>query len=138
MKKILILAILFSLAGSFSSCKEKETDITKVNEITGKWELLKITISFTPEGAISRDYSQNNIVYEFKADGILTVSRDINHSDTYVHEQGDHFYSIIDDKEEYTLKIDNNLYWYSVSNNDLIIDQSPLDGFTYYFVKLKN
>jgi len=131
---IYCIAILVVL---FTACKK--TDNIRDEDIKGKWKLVEVKLSLTPTVPVSYDYSQYNVVYDFKSDAVLMVSKDAN-MDTagYVHEHGEHYYTIINDEDGYyVLKIDDYAYWYSVSSDELILDDSPVDGAKYYFVKLK-
>jgi len=136
-KNILGLAmVLLVLAGSFSSCAEDEEPTTS---IIGKWKLVKVTSSFTSIGPISFDYSQYNILYEFKVNDILTVSGKTDNIDNYMgHEIGEHSYSIIDEDKGYDrLTIDGQGWGHQISSNELIISLAFLDGPIYDFVKIK-
>ena len=112
----------------------------KIASIVGNWKLLKERIPFTSTGPITRDYSQDSIVYEFKQDGTLIVSE--NAKNYGLHESGK--YSFIKDEwgmglgdYPWGLKINQGqTNWYRISSEELIIDGSPLDGSTLYFVKI--
>ena len=108
--------------------------------IIGKWKLENIRVN-SRSGICCADCSLNNIVYEFKQDGSLTVS---GNTDNYgLHESGE--YTFI--KDEWSLGLDGypwglninkgNTLWYMLSSKKLIIDYSPLDGATLYFVKIE-
>ena len=111
----------------------------KAENIIGKWKLEKITV-LSRLGIFHTDCSPYNVVYEFKENGILIVSAN---TDNYGwHESGE--YSFIDDEwgmghDDYLwgLSINNGLTnWYVLSSKELIIDYSPGDGATFYFVKI--
>jgi len=141
MKKIItFITLLLCASGGFTSCKEKEEN-GSIDDIIGTWKLMEVILPFTPTGPFSYDYSQYNVVYDFKSDTTLIVSENIANIDVhgYGHESGKHYYTTIKDESGcYVLKIDNNHnYWYRVSSNKLIFDNSPLDGPKYYFVKHK-
>jgi len=82
------------------------------------------------------DDSQYNIVYEFKADNILTISGEIE--SPFQNRIGEHSYSITDSKDGRMLTIDYTTWWFSVSSQEFEISLAPLDGGIYRFVKLKN
>lgn len=149
-------AIALLLAGCLSSCTEKKNDVDndclsifniihdKSASILGKWKLIKTRgIVLSSEGYDLKcyDYSRYDIVYEFKTNNVLTISGDLD----IWPKIGEHFYSIVDDEKglgmvglPYGLKIGDNLtYWYQVTSKELIIDMRPLDGTTYYLVKIK-
>ena len=52
-------------------------------------------MSYTQDSEQMRqDYTPYNVIYEFKADGVLTVSGETSQVDIYLgHEIGDHFYA---------------------------------------------
>jgi len=107
--------------------------------IIGEWKLEKIS-TISRLGAFCTDCSSYNIVYEFKQNGALTVSAN---SENYgPHESGE--YSFIKDewgagRDNFPLglSLNGNTGWYMLSSKKLIIDYSPVDGSTFYFVKLK-
>ena len=111
----------------------------KINELTadstsiaGKWKLLKELPGMTELPVSEIDYSQHNIVYEFKANGVLTVSGNTN---VGFPGTGEYAYSIGNYGE---IHIDAVRFWYRFSSNkeELIIDSRPIDGPAYYFVKI--
>ena len=133
MRNILKLAVvLVFFAGSIYSCtKENEESAT----IIGKWKYVKCVYPF---GNKLYDYSQYNIVYEFKPNNILAISGE-THIENYVgHEIGKHFYSLGDFSDGRNLKIDDySIYWCRIFSNELEIDLTPVDGGMYKFVRLK-
>ena len=118
------------------------------NSIIGKWKLVKCrtNIMFTHGGEII-DYSQNNIIYEFKKDGTVIISCDI---DDYLYLVGEHSYkfepTLLNSippwgswESGLDLIFHHNHYYsdmYCISVNLMILDLSPLDGETTYFKKL--
>lgn len=136
-----IVTMMLLAMGSFFSCEKKGNSANEESaHIIGIWKLIKVTIPFTGE---SNDYSAYNIVHEFKANGILTVSEVPEQIELYRgFESGDHHYSIIEDDDETTkhdgrsLEIDNTCFWHSVSSKGLEISNAPLDGTIYYLVKI--
>ena len=106
--------------------------------IIGKWKLEKIRVH-SRLGVSCTDCSPYNVVYEFKQNGALTVSGSTENFGW--HESGE--YSFIKDEWSmghdgypWGLNINNGLTnWYVLSSKKLIIDYSPGDGATYYFVK---
>ena len=109
--------------------------------IIGKWKLEKIRVN-SKLGFSCIDCSTTNVVYEFKENGILTVSRHAEHLG--LHESGK--YSFINDEWgmgqdgcPWGLSInEGTTNWYILSSKKLIIDYSPGDGATYFFVKNGN
>jgi len=156
MKRINIILVFLLPCLLFIGCKngngnepKPENNINNT-EIIGKWKLEKVDAPFVAQ---SFDYSQYNIVYEFKSNGVLTVSSETDIIDEYIgdeiyigHGIGEHSYSFVENKEgylwvdyPYRLVIDRCTYpyWYLISSDELEISASPVDGFVYYLVKLK-
>jgi len=110
----------------------------KTASIIGEWKLEKIR-THSLLGFVCTDCSPYNVVYEFNQNGTLTVS---GNTENYGwHESGE--YSFINDEQgmghngyPWGLNINQGLTnWYILSSKKLIIDYSPGDGATYYFVK---
>ena len=153
-KVLKIIAVVLMLAGSFCSCAKKGNNTDDVCEdclcifnvvgdksssILGKWKLIK---GWQPFVSLSDcyDYSQYNIVFEFKIDNVLMVSAETENPRVYPS-TGEHFYSIdeyvYDGTSGFRMKI-NTLYWaYGNNHKELIISDLPLDGPIYYFVKIE-
>ena len=147
MKKTLYTITLLLLLGSITSCSKQEDDddiITNATEgIIGDWKLDKVKANFFLAEDKTQDLSKNNIVYQFRSDGILTVSGNVDPINNYPgHTVRDYTYSI-DETQKHGpsgwprgLKIDDFIYWYRLSQDKLIIDASPLDGATYYLTRI--
>jgi hypothetical protein len=83
----------------------------------------------------SFDYFKDTILFEFKTDGILTVS---GRTDLQWPYDGDYTYSIVepDEQNDYrNLKIGASYFWTRVSSKELKIDASPLDGEVHKLIK---
>ena len=102
-----------------------------ITSIIGKWKLMKECTSGFGSLSEEIDYSNLNIVYEFKTNGILTVSGNGNAG---LVGKGNHSYSI---GNYQVLQIGNSSSWYAVSSNELIIDSRPVDGSAFYFAKIE-
>jgi len=150
-------AILLIMLGCFSSC-EKYTpteytptgndtiigDTTIENDtigIVGKWKLVKIKLGWMM-GEI--DYSQNNIIFKFKTNGILIISGGenelINNGEHEIIirslEIGEYTYSIIKNDKYYYLDVKYGLGWQcSISSEELEL-YHPADCESYYLVKI--
>jgi hypothetical protein len=149
MKNILKLtAFMLILAGSFYSCDKKnnpddtswiidgktKNSLADTANIIGKWKLVKVTTPFV--GSVS-NYSNNNIVYEFKTNNVLTISGKTSGIDLYRgHDVGEYFYSIIKNDNDYSLQIATLTYGYSISSKELKISLAHLDGSIYNLTKI--
>jgi hypothetical protein len=150
-------AVIFLVAAGFYSCDKQSSSVEPEEEycedcscifdfaheetasIIGKWKLEKIRL-ISRAGLFCTDCSPYNIVYEFKQNGVLTVSGNTENYNGY--QSGE--YSIIEDNRQERYPSDiawglgintSGTLWYKLSSKKLIIDYSPLDGDTYYFVK---
>ena len=147
-----ITAVLLMLTGGFSSCTMKEQEQEQNDDcisifnivhkesssILGRWKLVKIRDNFLAPKCY--DYSHANIVYEFKTNNVLTGSAEIEPSELWPR-IGTHFYSI-NEKELFgtsvrMLQIGTVIIWYQINSKELVINGSPLDGPTYYFIKIE-
>jgi hypothetical protein len=130
MKKILIL--IFTI-GIFSNCSNDDNDSTN-NEIIGEWKLIAARIiDFSTNPTI--DYSDENIVYDFQANGILTVTGGNNVG----YSNGDYEYIFVEDYlggapspgEVMILlvKVNNSTKWtYNLTNGQMTLGNSYVDG----------
>ncbi len=104
-------AVLFIVVGSLASCEKKEKNGTTPQEsivhdtimhdtaasVVGQWKLTKVEIPFVGE---KNDYSQHNVVYEFKANGTLTITKEGSTIENYRgHSIGEHAYSFAIDED---------------------------------------
>ena len=88
------LCIVLALFSLLSGC-EKKSDLKGENEILrGKWQLTTIS-PFNAEGMdlVLIDYTPMNIIYEFKANNVLTVSGNVDNNYGGL-EMGNHFYVV--------------------------------------------
>ena len=88
------LCIVFALFSAISGC-EKKSDLKSENKILyGKWQLKTIS-PFNAEGVdyMLIDYTPMNIIYEFKANNVLTVSGNVDNNYGGL-EIGIHFYVV--------------------------------------------
>jgi hypothetical protein len=111
--------------------------------IIGKWKLER---RLPGRGGVCKDYSQCNVVYEFKSNGVLTIS---GQSAELVSPGriGNHCYSIIDIIWPSGLpdvwitypgiKMGDQRYQLILCSNKLVMSQAPHDGPTYYFIRTK-
>ena len=126
-----------------------QLDLDDNINIIGKWMVI-ISNVFPSNRYPDKDflkmsckYSETDIVYEFKTNGILTVSRESDYESLpYGTEKGDYEWSITEVKDSYSetgfsmrLKI-GLYYWYRISCNKLVIDYLPLDGGIEYLIKI--
>jgi len=111
--------------------------------IVGKWTLKKAFSGW--KGQSCWDYSQCNIIYEFRPDGSLIISGRPAGLPVY-HRGNRHSYSIIDliwpsGTPGVTItypgiRIGNWEYQLTLSSNEMIISQAAHDGSTFYFVRI--
>ena len=157
-----ITTILLILSGCFSSCTKKGENAENANEdclsiirfinevihdesssILGKWKLeksagIRFAWQYGDPGTPYQcdDYSQSNIVFEFKTDNVLTISAEI---DFYL--KGEHTYSFVEYNEWYGREIGLKIgeytdFGYQNSSKELVLNLMPVDGPAYYLVKI--
>lgn len=110
------------------------------DNVVGKWKLAKAKVVF--QNPRTEDYSCDEIIYDFRADGILVISGGAS-SDSIGYPEGQYTYAFTADKlfewveESYTLSIDETKIASGINNNQLILNSSPLDGPILYFVRIQ-
>lgn len=140
-KTVLILVVIMFFLGVGIGCDKSNPNLDEI-KIDGSWQLMKAVISFSPHSPLEYDYSQHNIIYQFTSNGKLIVYHDntpdnIFEDNFYGYETGEYLYEFVGSKkDERILEIKNNKWWIQASRDKLILDQSPLDGPTLYFIKL--
>jgi len=95
MKRLVLMIIPTLIWGFvFTSCGSDKTEDDNI--LHGKWKLIEFNSFYTiEEGYMSFDYSQNNIIYKFEANNVLTISGDVNNIDYRGHEIGKHSYEML-------------------------------------------
>ena len=115
--------------------RSEYADITDVESLYGVWKLVRVAVLFTAAGSQSSDYSQYNILYEFKPNGILTVSGVPENVESY--RDGDYPYSVGNFHDGRSLKIGVSYLWCRMDGNKLEFDTAPLDGPIFKLVKVE-
>ena len=132
-------AIALILTTSLFSCTKKDEEPT----IIGKWKLVEVKEDWDWFGEPKiHDYSQYNIVYEFKNINILLVSGKTDNI-SLVHGNGEHSYTLFErdwpytiDKKLYYVEIDRWEWSYNfISTKELVVEKPDL--VIYKFIKLK-
>jgi len=121
----------------FSACNKNRDDVEieylkDSSKLIGKWRMTEMVTSGFLGPATSHDYSQYNIVYEFKANGIVSISGETD-------DVGNHSFFFEYDKtyDLHSLKIGHQWYLASISSGELMLDNRPLDGSLYKLIKIK-
>ncbi|MFD1631212.1 lipocalin family protein [Pseudopedobacter beijingensis] len=131
--KLFILPVLLLIV--LTGCKKDKTS----TGIVGKWTLVKVkTVFYEPQEYY---YSENNIIYQFRANGTLNVYVTGDISEYMGKRPGEYSYRVEKSsiyKETDVIVINNGSEAIcSISGNNLTIDDSPLDGPIYYFTRVK-
>ena len=125
----------------YEDCQSDPDD--NVN-IIGKW-MVVITKDYPADFfKKSCKYSKTDVVYEFKTNGIMTVSRESDYESVpYGREKGDYEFSITEEENVYSetgfsmaLKFGYLYYGYGISCNKLEINSLPLDGDVTYLIRI--
>jgi hypothetical protein len=151
LKFIMLSAILLMLTGGVVSCEDKENCVCLSNadesiftiahdstaSIIGKWQLIKGVRVNLKEGLFYTDYSQCNIVYEFSENGVLKISGKTHNTNfnTGIYSHSFIMDNIGNNMVGIKLKIGDKTRFYQLNSAELIIDNRPLDGDAYYFIK---
>jgi hypothetical protein len=125
-----------TLSGQYNT-----VEVTTMNiGILGKWKLVKTDIGFINQ--TTSDYSQYNIIYEFKSNNILTISGKTDDIEIYKgHEIGEHFYRIVEIMPSPLstfiphVVIDDLPYKYEVSLADLTLTYRNQESNAFLFEK---
>ena len=119
-----------------------ELDVIEVENLYGVWQLVQVIITGDrPDGFLTIDYSAYSILYEFKTNGILTISGIPANNEHYcVYEDGDYPYSVGEFHDGRNLQIgsDYEIWWCRISGNELEFDTAPLDGPVFRLIRLEN
>ena len=110
------------------------------NDILGKWKLVSYrTVFFNPD---TTDYSCDHIIYEFKRDGRLTITSDIDEPRGYT--AGDYPFeletgtAIEDGTMSYSLAVGEHSQWPAmIKPRELILSQAYLDGPVMHFLRVE-
>ena len=128
MKKFILLLLTIGL---FSNCSNDDDNQTN-SEIVGEWKLTKaIFISQTVEEI---DYTDQNIVYNFHSNGVLSVSGGANAGypiGEYEYIFGEDYLTGSPNPGEpmiVLVKIGNAKWTYDFTNGQMKIGQSYVDG----------
>ena len=146
---LLILAGCFSCTKNTNNSDDEDTPCENSPHecILGEWKLLNVTNLFTPTGPRTYDFTKNNIIYDFKTNGVLEISGDLKDIDMYQGlDPGKLSYSIVTEEEAiehaglptFRLKISTVYFTYSISSKKLIIDGRALDGPIINLVRVNN
>ncbi len=111
--------------------------------IIGQWKLVKQGGGLAMCAlSVMIDYSQHDIIYEFRSNGVLTITGDPQHQ--IWPEIGEHSYSFIDENNgyeipglSYGLQIDDfSNFWYSISSEQLVVINGRLMVMLIILLKL--
>ena len=130
------------LVSIFSSCSKNTSNIEEMrflknpSELFGKWKLSETVSSGFITQPKTENYSQYNIVFEFKPNGILTVSGNL---DSHWPNNGDHDYSVVEPDTQHgpNLKISTLYFWTRSNSKELEIDSRPVDGGVFKLLRIK-
>ncbi|MEC3881491.1 hypothetical protein [Parapedobacter sp. 10938] len=110
------------------------------DDALGKWKLLSHwTVFYNPH---TTDYSCDDIIYEFKREGGLTVTSTVD--EPYGYAAGDYPFELKanvapeDDNMYYTLQIGEHSPWpATIGTREMILSQAYLDGPVLHFVRIE-
>ncbi|SFN99091.1 hypothetical protein [Salegentibacter flavus] len=127
MKRVFLLLITFAICASCSNDDDISTD-----QIVGEWKLIQAEF-YGSEGESSIDYSDQNIIYDFRQTGLLKVTGGENAgypTGEYQYSFGkDHFGCAFDsdDPKILVVKINNSKWAYNFINGKMKLNTSCVD-----------
>ena len=137
MKTIKVFLLFVFILIAEVSCKKDKTP-----DIVGKWKLEKVKLNYYPDDYDSPtefDYSGNNIIYQFRANGTLKVMSDIG--EYMAKKPGEYSYrlkKVTHYTETDVIVINDGIeYYYTISGNNMTIGDLSGDGPTSYFTRVK-
>jgi len=97
MKILKLTVFLILLAGIFSSCTKENGERGIQENFVSKWNLIEFCYYDWDQGEPKLlDYSQYDIIYDFKINNVLTVSGKMDNVDDYRgHTKGNYFYKYL-------------------------------------------
>lgn len=141
-------------AVTFQTCKKaepyEETVVTyrcavnsvagRQDDVLGKWKLLSYrTVFYHPD---TTDYSCDDIIYEFKPNGGLTVTSTVDEPHGYA--AGDYAFELKanvapeDGNRYHTLRIGAHSQWpATIEAREMILSQAYLDGPVLHFARIE-
>ena|SRR5690606_2095272 len=129
MKKILILIMTIA---TILSCAND--DDSSNNQIIGEWKLIEAKFYGLEGGSSSEgsiDYSNENIIYKFQSNGVLTVYGGENagySNGEYEYFFGEDHLGGMNDPEILLVKINQSKWTYDLTNGKMTLGQSYVDG----------
>jgi hypothetical protein len=132
MKKIILLILTI---GILSSCSNNDDNFNNDANI-GVWKLIEGRINFSPSPEPPIDYSNENIVYNFQANGILLVSGGDNigmPNGVYEYVLGEDY---LGGQEKIPIVEIEGFKWvYTMENEQMTLTTNYMDGTTLLFEK---
>jgi hypothetical protein len=136
MKKIMTLILIGILTFSCSN-NDEITD-----QIVGNWKLTEAKFYGLQGGSSSEgsiDYSNENIIYNFQANGILMVSGGENAgypNGEYEYFFGEDYLGSSNDPKSLLVKINTSKWTYNLTNGKMTLGKSYVDGPDLVFEKM--
>ena len=126
MKRVLVFLLVVVL----SSCTGDDNSRIN-NQIIGEWKLMKAEIvSFSQNPSII-DYSDENIIYNFKSEGKLVITGEVNVGyleGEYDYYFGDDYLGGTSGSKSLLVKINTAKWTYNLTNGEMKLGQSYVDG----------
>lgn len=140
MKNLKIISLLLLIV-ICSSCNNNDDEVS--NQIIGNWKLIEAKLPGLKGGDSAErliDYTNENIIYNFKPNGVLIVSGESNIE--YGYNNGKYEYFFGEDHlggnntpKVLLVKINNSKWTYNLTNGKMTLGQSYFDGADLIFEK---
>ena len=135
MKKIIILLLSIT---TFLNCSNDDDNTSVTDNIVGEWKLIEARVNeFGPIPTTTvTDYSNENIIYNFQANGVLSITGANNNNIGYSNGNHDYFFGedylsgdpTPEEEKILLVKIGNTKWIYSSTNGQIKINNSYVDG----------
>lgn len=140
MKKIVLLLIT-AASLTISSCNGDDDNNNVIPGLENSWSLINVRGGFS---GTNQNFAKGKVLFSFKDEQTLIVANSDDTATPYMPiENGSHPYEITENpnasdycKEYIRIGENSSSYCYSIDeNNQLIMDNSYVDGFRYTFAK---
>ena len=143
MKKIVFLTnifvVLISLFLCVHSCVSQNKYLSTDDDIIGKWKLVKTVYGRTAQDKVTHTYSTVEVIFEFNLGNILTIHCLLQDDNCDIWKTGKYSYRfyIRNEGNQRMIEIDSySHYWFSISENEIILSGTPVDRPSYYFERI--
>jgi hypothetical protein len=144
-----IFALLSLSLILFGACQEDALPQSELNchveavegsegDVVGKWKMVKRETIRLVSGEIEvRDYSCDNIIYYFRADGVLEINNNVG---GWRYETGIYSYELIpsaENEDQINLHIGDFKWPFKIGKSEMTLNMSHVDGPIFLFLRIE-